>query len=201
MVAQRRGSTNKEFRTDTKDVMTGMFLSNLIMYFLILTTAATLHAHGIKTIETAKDAAEALRPLAGAGAYWLFTLGIIGTGMLAVPVLAGSSAYAIADGMKWRSASLSLKPSLAWKFYAVIATAIIVGLCFDFAGFNAVKMLFWSAVLNGILAPPLVILVVLLTSSRRVMGDRANTFRMRVLGWTCAAIMSAAALALIISMS
>lgn len=200
MVAQRRGSTNKELRMAARDVVTGMFLSNLIMYFLILTTAATLHAHGITAIETAKDAAEALRPLAGAGAYWLFTLGIIGTGMLAVPVLAGSSAYAIADGMKWKSASLSLKPGLAWRFYAVIAAAIGVGLCFDFAGLNAVKMLFWSAVLNGILAPPLVILVVLLTSDRRVMGDRVNTFGMRVLGWSCAGIMSAAAIALIVSM-
>jgi Mn2+/Fe2+ NRAMP family transporter len=199
-MAQRRGSTNKELRIAARDVATGMFLSNLIMYFLILTTAATLNAHGVKTIDTAKDAAEALRPLAGPGAYWLFTLGIIGTGMLAVPVLAGSSAYAIADGAKWRSASLNLKPGLAWKFYAVIATAIVVGLCFDFAGLNAVKMLFWSAILNGILAPPLVILIVLLTSDRRVMGDRVNSFGMRVLGWACAAVMSAAAIALLVSL-
>ncbi len=100
-VAERRGSTNKELRIARRDVITGMFLSNLVMYFLILTTAATLNVHGTKNIETAKQAAEALLPLAGRGAYRLFTLGIIGTGMLAVPVLAGSSAYAIAEGATW----------------------------------------------------------------------------------------------------
>jgi NRAMP (natural resistance-associated macrophage protein)-like metal ion transporter len=199
-VAQRRGSTNKELRIAKRDVITGMLLSNLIMYFLILTTAATLNAHGVKNIETAKQAAEALRPLAGRGAYWLFTLGIIGTGMLAVPVLAGSSAYAIAEGAKWRSASLDLKPWLAPKFYGVIAIAILVGLAFNFARLNAVKMLFWSAVLNGLLAPPLVIMVVALTSDRRVMGNRVNSTGMRVLGWSCALVMSAAALALLISL-
>lgn len=196
-VAQRRGSTNKELRIAKRDVLTGMLLSNLIMYFLILTTAATLHAHGNKDIETAKQAAAALLPLVGSGAYWLFTLGIIGTGMLAVPVLAGSSAYAIAEGARWRSASLNLKPGLARKFYAVIAAAILVGLAFDFAKLNAVRMLFLSAVLNGLLAPPLIIMVVLLTSDRRVMGSRVNSPGLRVLGWTCALIMSAAAIALL----
>jgi NRAMP (natural resistance-associated macrophage protein)-like metal ion transporter len=197
-VAQRRGSTNKELHIAMKDVITGMLLSNVVMYFLILTTAATLNVHGIKNIETAKQAAEALRPLAGKGAYWLFTLGLVGTGMLAVPVLAGSCAYAIAEGAKWRSASLNLKPQLARKFYAVIGIAIFVGLAFDFAGFNAVKMLFWSAVLNGLLAPPLVVMVVLLTSDRKVMGDRVNSYVMQALGWICALIMSAAAITLLV---
>jgi len=199
-VAQRRGSTNKELGVARKDVITGMLLSNLVMYFLILTTAATLNVHGMKDIETAKQAAEALRPLAGNGAYWLFTLGLIGTGMLAVPVLAGSCAYAIAEGANWRAASLNLKPGLASKFYAVIAVAIVIGLALDFAGLNAVKMLFWSAILNGLLAPPLVIIVVLLTSDRKVMGNRTNTRSMQVLGWTCAIIMSAAALGLLVSL-
>ena len=199
-VAQRRGSTNKELGVARKDVITGMLLSNLVMYFLILTTAATLNVHGMKDIETAKQAAEALRPLAGNGAYWLFTLGLIGTGMLAVPVLAGSCAYAIAEGASWRAASLNLIPGLASKFYAVIAVAIVIGLALDFAGLNAVKMLFWSAILNGLLAPPLVIIVVLLTSDRKVMGNRTNTRSMQVLGWTCAIIMSAAALGLLVSL-
>ena len=150
-VAQRKGATNKELSVAKRDVITGMLLSNLVMYFLILTTGATLNAHGQKHIETAKQAAEALRPLAGQGAYWLFTLGIIGTGMLAVPVLAGSCAYAIAEGARWKGASLNLQPRLAAKFYAVIAVSILIGLAFDFAGFNAVKMLFWSAVTNGVL--------------------------------------------------
>jgi NRAMP (natural resistance-associated macrophage protein)-like metal ion transporter len=196
-VAERRGSTNKELRIAAKDVITGMLLSNVVMYFIILTTATTLNAHGMKNIETAKQAAEALRPLAGKGGYWLFTLGLVGTGMLAVPVLAGSCAYAIAEGAKWRSASLNVKPQLARKFYAVIAIAILIGLAFDFARLDAVKMLFWSAILNGLLAPPLVIMVVLLTSDRRVMGNRVNSRGMQVLGWLCALIMSAAALALL----
>lgn len=199
-VAQRKGSTNKELRVAKRDVITGMALSNLVMYFLILTTAATLNVHGMKDIETAKQAAEALRPLAGKGAYWLFTLGLIGTGMLAVPVLAGSCAYAIAEGVSWKAASLNIKPGLASKFYAVIAVAIVVGLALDFAGLNAVKMLFWSAILNGLLAPPLVIMVVLLTSDRKVMGNRKNSRSMQVLGWTCATLMSAAAIGLLISL-
>lgn len=198
-VAQRRGSTNKELRIAQKDVITGMLLSNLVMYFLILTTGATLHVHGVTQIETAKQAAEALLPLAGKGAYLLFTLGLVGTGMLAVPVLAGSSAYAIAEAAKWRSASLGILPKRARKFYAVIAMAIVVGLALDFAGFNAVRMLFWSAILNGLLAPPLVVMVVLLTSDRKVMGSRTNSRGMQTLGWICAVVMSGAAIALLAS--
>ena len=196
-VAKRKGATNKELSSARRDVITGMLLSNTVMYFLILTTAATLHAHGLKDIETAKQAAEALRPLAGRGAYLLFTLGLIGTGMLAVPVLAGSCAYVIAEAAKWRSASLNLKPKLAGKFYAIISVSIAVGLAFDFAGFNAVKMLFWSAILNGLLAPPLVVMVVLLTSDKKVMGHCVNSISMKVLGWACALIMSAAAMGLL----
>jgi NRAMP (natural resistance-associated macrophage protein)-like metal ion transporter len=198
-VAQRKGSTNAEIRVARRDVITGMLLSNLVMYFLILTTAATLNAHGHKDIATAKQAAEALRPLAGAGAYWLFTLGMIGTGMLAVPVLASSCAYAVAEGAKWRAASLNSKPHLARKFYGVIGVSIVVGLGLDFAGLNAVKMLFWSAILNGLLAPPLVVLVVLLTSDKKVMGNRTNTRGVKWVGWTCAVIMTLAAIGLIVS--
>jgi len=199
-VSQRKGSTNEELRVARTDVIAGMLLSNVIMYFLILTTAATVNIHGVKDIQTAKQAAEALRPLAGRGAYWLFTLGLIGTGMLAVPVLAGSCAYAISEASKWRAASLNLKPRQASKFYAVIGVSILVGLAFDFAKMNAVKMLFWSAILNGLLAPPLVVIVVLLTSDRRVMGNRVNSLTMRALGWICALIMTTAAVALVISL-
>jgi Mn2+/Fe2+ NRAMP family transporter len=198
-LAQRKGSTDEELRAATKDVTTGMLLSNVVMYFIILTTATTLNAHGIKNIETAKQASEALRPLAGRGAYWLFTLGLIGTGVLAVPVLAGSCAYAIAEGARWRSASLNKKPHLAKRFYAVIAVAVLVGLALDFAGFDAVKMLFWSAVLNGVLAPPLVVLVVLLTGDPKVMGKRVNSRGAQILGWVCAGVMSLAAIALLIA--
>jgi NRAMP (natural resistance-associated macrophage protein)-like metal ion transporter len=198
-VAERRGSTNQELCAAKDDVYTGMLFSNLVMYFIILTTAATLHVHGVRNIETARQASEALRPLAGQSAYWLFTLGLIGTGMLGVPVLAGSCAYAIAEAASWRGDSLSRKPRRAPQFYFVIAGAMVVGLALNFAGLNAVKMLFWSAILNGVLAPPLVVLVVLLTSDRKVMGVRTNSRPARVLGWIWAAVMSAAAVALLVT--
>ncbi len=198
-VAQRRGSTNLELSVAKDDVVTGMLFSNLVMFFIILTTAATLHMHGIQNIETAKQASEALRPLAGPGAYWLFTLALVGTGMLGVPVLAGSCAYAIAEAASWKGESLNDKPRRAPRFYLVIAAAMVVGLALDFAGLNAVKMLFWSAILNGLLAPPLVILVVLLTSDKRVMRGRVNSRGAKVLGWICAAMMTAAALGLLVT--
>ncbi|MGA2735923.1 MAG: divalent metal cation transporter [Bryobacteraceae bacterium] len=198
-VAARHGSTDLELTVAKEDVLTGMFFSNLVMYFIILTTAATLHAHGARNIETARQASEALRPLAGQGAYWLFTLGLIGTGILGVPVLAGSCAYAIAEAASWKGDSLSRTPRRAPQFYMVIAGAMLVGLALDFAGLNAVKMLFWSAVVNGVLAPPLVILVVLLTSDPKVMGVRTNSRGAKILGWICAALMSAAAVALFVT--
>ncbi len=194
-VVEREGATDEELRQSRTDVITGMFFSNLVMYFIILTTAATLHAHGKTTIDTAQQAAEALRPLAGNGAYWLFTLGLIGTGMLGVPVLAGAAAYAVAEAGNWRG-TLEDRPHLAKKFYAIVALAMILGLASIIAGFNAVKMLFWSAVLNGVLAPPLIVLVVLLTSSQSVMGDRVNPPLLKWLGWTTAAVMTVAAIAL-----
>jgi len=198
-VAQRRGATDAELSIATTDVRTGMFYSNLVMYFILLTTAATLHAHGMTNIETAQQAAEALGPLAGKGAYWLFTLALVGTGMLAVPVLAGSCAYAIAEAATWRTASLSEPGWRAPRFYAVIALAMTIGLALDFAGLNAVKMLFWSAVLNGVLAPPLVVLVVMLSGDRKVMGERINSLTANILGWVCAAVMTVASVAMLIT--
>jgi NRAMP (natural resistance-associated macrophage protein)-like metal ion transporter len=198
-VEEREGATDEELRKSRTDVMTGMFFSNLVMYFIILTTAATLHAHGKTTIDTAQQAAEALKPLAGKGAYLLFTLGLIGTGMLGVPVLAGAAAYAVSEARSWQG-SLEDKPRLARKFYAIVAASMILGLVLDYAGFNAVKMLFWSAVLNGVLAPPLIVLVVLLTSNRAVMGDRVNPPLLKWLGWACAAVMTIAAIAMFATM-
>jgi NRAMP (natural resistance-associated macrophage protein)-like metal ion transporter len=191
----RRGATDFEMRQSRNDVVTGMFFSNLIMYFIILTTAATLHAHGKTTISTAKDAAEALRPLAGKGAYWLFSLGLIGAGMIGVPVLAGSSAYAVSEGAVWRG-SLADKVSLSRGFYSVIAVGLVLGLALDYAGFNAVSMLFWSAVLNGVLAPPLIVIVVLLTSNPAVMGVRSNPRWLSSLGWVTVAVMTLASCAM-----
>jgi NRAMP (natural resistance-associated macrophage protein)-like metal ion transporter len=198
-LAQRRGATPEEIADATLDVRTGMFFSNLVMYFILLTTAATLHAHGVTKILTARDAAQALGPLAGAGASWIFTLGLVGTGILAIPVLAGSCAYAVAEAATWRHASLNERPLKARRFYAVIGAAMLVGLSLDFAGLNAVKMLFWSAVLNGVLAPPLVVLVVLLSSDKRVMGELVNSRTAATLGWICAAVMSAAAISMLIA--
>jgi NRAMP (natural resistance-associated macrophage protein)-like metal ion transporter len=194
-VSQRRSATEEELRDCQTDVMSGMFISNLAMYFIILTTATTLHAHGQTDIETARQAAEALRPLAGAGAYWLFTLGIIGTGMLGVPVLAGSAAYAISEAARWEG-SLEDRPRTAWKFYGVMVAAMILGLALNYAGFSAVRMLFWSAVLNGVLAPPLIVLVVLLTSNRKIMGNRVNPPLLKLLGWLAAIVMTIATAAM-----
>jgi len=197
-VEQREGASTREIRRSRNDVLTGMFFSNLVMYFIILTSAATLHAHGKTTISSARDAAEALRPLAGDGAYWLFSLGLIGAGMLGVPVLAGSCAYAIAEAADWVG-SLEVHPPLAHGFYSVIAIAMALGLGLDYAGLDAVKMLFWAAVLNGALAPPLLILVVLLTSRADVMGEHRNGTLLRWLGWMCAGVMLIATVIMLIT--
>ncbi len=198
-VGQRKGATDDELRRSLIDVITGMLFSNVVMYFIILTTAATLHAHGQTSITSAQEAAEALRPLAGRGAYLLFTLGIIGTGMLGVPVLAGAAAYAIAEASAWRG-SLEDKPHLSKKFYGVMGVAMIIGLSLNYAGVNAVKMLFWSAVLNGLLAPPLIALIVLTTSNKTIMGQRANPPVLKWLGWITALIMAGAAVAMFVTM-
>lgn len=194
--AHRRGATCDELRACRNDVVTGMFASNLIMFFIIMTAAATLHAHGKTDIGTAQEAAEALRPLAGNGAYWLFTLGLIGTGMLAVPVLAGSCAYAIAEASAWRG-SLNRRPGRAKKFYVVLTVAMAIGIALNYFGLDAIKLLFTTAVINGVLAPPLILIVVLLTSDRAVMGDAVNSRQLAGLGWLTFIVMVGASLGLI----
>jgi NRAMP (natural resistance-associated macrophage protein)-like metal ion transporter len=194
---QRQGATANELRNCRNDVVTGMFASNAIMYFIILTTAATLHAHGA-TITTAREAAEALRPLAGNGAYWLFTLGLVGTGMLAVPVLGGSCAYAIAEAAAWGGQSLANRPRRARKFYIVIAVAVLVGLALDYLGLNAIKLLFTTAVINGVLAPPLILIVVLLTRDPAVMGKAVNSRMLDALGWITFVVMVGATIGLLL---
>jgi NRAMP (natural resistance-associated macrophage protein)-like metal ion transporter len=197
-LAQRKGSTKEELRDARTDTVVGMFFSNFIMYFIILTTGATLHAHGQSGITTARQAAEALRPLAGNGAYLLFTLGLIGTGMLGVPVLVGSCAYAVSEAANWRG-SMSDRPKKARAFYGVMAVAMALGFALNYVGLNAVKMLFWSAVINGLLAPPLILLVILLTSSRKVMGEQVNSPVLRYLGWATFLVMTAAAAGMLIT--
>ena len=197
-LAHRQGATSAELGSARTDVLTGMFASNAIMYFIILTTAATLHASGRTNITTAQQAAEALRPVAGAGAYWLFTLGLIGTGMLAVPVLAGSCAYAIAEAAAWRG-SLDRRPWQAGRFYLVLTTSVVLGIAITYVGLDAIELLFTTAVINGVLAPPLILVVLLLTSDRTVMGDATNSRALSALGWIAFVVMVAAALGLFVA--
>ncbi len=194
-LSRRRGATPEELSAARTDVLTGMLASNAIMFFIILTTAATLHSRGQTSITTAEQAAEALRPVAGAGAYWLFTLGLIGTGMLAVPVLAGSCAYAIAEASAWRG-SLDRKPWQAKRFYAVLAFSVALGIALTYTGLDAIKLLFTTAVINGVLAPPLILIVLLLTSDPAVMGDKVNSRLLSALGWIAFVVMVVAALGL-----
>ena len=196
-VHARRGASDDELRAARTDVLTGMAFAGVVMYFIILTTGATLYVSGQRDIETASQAAEALRPLAGNAAYLLFTMGLVGTGMLGVPVLAGSAAYAVAEAMHWRG-SLNDRPRMARRFYAVLAAAVVLGLALDYLGLNAVKMLFWAAVVNGVLAPPLVAIVTLLTSDAKVMGERVTSPLLRWLGWATAAVMFGASATMII---
>jgi NRAMP (natural resistance-associated macrophage protein)-like metal ion transporter len=196
-LAQRRGATGQEKRDSRTDVVTGAVFSNLVMYFIILTAGATLHAHGEIHIGTTEQAAEALRPFAGRTAYLLFTLGIVGTGMLCVPVLAGSTAYAIAEAAKWR-VSLRCPPHRAPQFYRVLAAAFAIGLALNFAGVGAIDMLFWSAILNGLLAPPLLFLVVRMASDPVVMGGDTVSPLLRALGWFTTIVMTLAAIAMFV---
>jgi Mn2+/Fe2+ NRAMP family transporter len=196
-ITARQGATDDELRAARNDVLTGMLLAGVVMYFIILTTGATLYEQGHRDIETAREAAEALRPLAGNAAYLLFTIGLVGTGMLGIPALAGSAAYAVAEAMHWRG-SLDDRPKVAKKFYLVLAVAVFVGLALNFLKLNAVKMLFYAAVINGVLAPPLIVLVTMLTSDKKVMGKRTNPTWLRVIGWATAAVMTAATVAMVL---
>jgi len=172
-VAERRGASDHELRDARQDVFTGMAFSNVVMYFIILATAATLFRAGRNGIETSRQAAEALRPLAGDGAYLLFAVGLIGTGLLATPVLAGSASYAVAELFAWR-AGLDLKPSQARRFYLVLGGAIVAGVLLNTLGLGAIRMLFLSAIINGLLAPPLMLLVMLVGNNRAIMGTQVN---------------------------
>ncbi len=197
-LAQRRGATPHELRDAALDVNTGMFFSNLVMYFIILATASTLYRAGHRDIETARQAAEALRPLAGDLAYLLFTLGIVGTGLLAIPVLAGSASFAVAEVLGWRS-GLDLSPRRGRRFYLVFAGAIAGGVVLALVEVNPIRTLFYSAVLNGLLAPPLMLLVMLVANNRKIMGGHVNGFWLNLLGWVATGAMAAAAVALLLT--
>ena len=193
-----RRSLERELGSARTDVAAGMVVSNLVMYFIILTAGATLHAHGHTQVQTAAEAAKALEPLAGKLAALLFTLGIVGTGLLGVPVLAGSAAYAVAEAAAWRR-GMDTQPHQARNFYLVIAASMLIGVALSFSPIHPIRLLLWSAVINGILAPPLIIIVLIICNNPKVMGSFRNGRTLNVLGIIAAVIMSGSALALIAS--
>jgi len=170
------------------DTYLGMAFSNLVAFFIILTTAATLHAHGVREISSSAQAAQALEPLAGRWAFLFFVCGIVGTGLLAVPVLAGSAAYAVGEACKWR-VSLERKPREARKFYSAIAVATVVGLGLNFLHIDPIKALFWAAILNGLTAAPSMVVIVLMATSRKVMGKFVIPKYLKIMGWAATAVM------------
>jgi NRAMP (natural resistance-associated macrophage protein)-like metal ion transporter len=180
------------------DTVTGMLYSNLIGFFIIVATGATLHAHGVTQINTAEQAAEALRPFAGALTFFLFSLGIIGTGLLAVPVLAGSAGYAVAETFGWRS-SLELPVRRAPGFYLILSAATVAGLIAALSPFNPIRMLFWSAVVNGVVAMPLMAAMMLVVGDRKIMGAFAASRLLMIFGWAATALMSVVVAAMLIS--
>ena len=179
------------------DTYLGMAFSNLIAFFIILTTAVTLFAAGGGDIQTSAQAAQALRPVAGEFAFLLFSLGIVGTGLLAVPVLAGSAAYALSEASGWTS-GLEKKWRDAPAFYAVIVLSVLIGLGIDYAPIDPIKALYWSAVLNGLIAVPIMIATMIVASRRQEMGDFIATRSQRIFGWAATAVMAAAALAMLV---
>jgi NRAMP (natural resistance-associated macrophage protein)-like metal ion transporter len=189
---RRKGATDAELRYAALDVNVGMGFSVLVMYFIMLASAATLHAAGKTDIKSATDAAEALRPLAGDLSSILLAVGLIGSGVLAVPILSGSAAYALSEAFGWRY-GLDENPGRAKQFYAVIAAATLVGVGIDYLGINPIDALFSTAVINGFVAPPLLVLIMLVSNNRKIMGKRTNSRLTNILGWGAAALMLLAA--------
>jgi NRAMP (natural resistance-associated macrophage protein)-like metal ion transporter len=186
-LAQRRGATSEELELRNIDVGVGAFFSNMVMFFIILTTAITLNRHGLVNIETSRQAAEALRPFAGNFAATLFTLGIVGVGFLAIPTLAGSAAYAFAETLGWRQ-GLNKKLRQARWFYALILVSTAAGVALDFIGINPVRALYWTAVINGLLAPFLLVAILIVAGDKKLMQGQPSS---RV-GWVVVAITTAA---------
>lgn len=194
-LAERKGATETELRTRKFDVGIGTFFSNLVMYFIILTTAFTLNRHGLTNVETTKQAAEALRPLAGSLATTLYTVGIVGVGLLAIPTLTGSAAYAFADAFGWRQ-GLDLKLQKARSFYLMILLSTAAGIILDFANISPVKALFWTAVINGVLAPFLLVGILIVASDAKLCGGQTSSRLGRVVVGLTTLIMFIAAIAM-----
>jgi Mn2+/Fe2+ NRAMP family transporter len=177
-----------------------MAVSNVIAIAIIMTTAATLHASGKTDIQSSSQAAEALKPVAGAFAEFIFALGIVGTGLLAIPVLAGSTAYAIGEGRKW-PVGLSRKPREAVAFYAVLAVSVALGVALNFVGIDPIKALYWSAVVNGVLAAPVMVIMMLLVRRQAVMGDLIIKGPVYWLGWIATVAMALCIVGMAVSMT
>ncbi|HEX7910305.1 MAG TPA: divalent metal cation transporter [Paraburkholderia sp.] len=179
------------------DTWIGMGFSNLVAFFILLTTAATLHAHGITDIQTSSQAAAALKPIAGKFAFLLFSVGIVGTGLLALPVLAGSAAYAMAGAFQWKN-SLELEPPLAKRFYAIIVAATIAGVALGLTPLDPIKALYWSAVINGITSVPIMVLMMRMASHPRIMGEFRIRGTLRLGGWLATLVMGVAVAAMFV---
>jgi Mn2+/Fe2+ NRAMP family transporter len=177
------------------DTMVGMGVSNSVAFFIMLTAAATLHVHGVHDVASSAQAATALKPIAGELAFVLFALGIVGTGLLAIPVLAGSAAYALAGAFHWKS-SLELEFSAARKFYGIIIVATLAGVGIVFTAIDPMRALFWSAVINGVIAVPVMAMMMLVATSPRIMGKLPISRPLRVLGWLCTGVMLVAVVAM-----
>ena len=198
-IASRRGSDSGSIKKMRIDIWSGMFLSNIVMFFIIAACGAILFPAGITQIHTAADAAEALRPFAGNLTYFLFSIGIIGTGLLAIPVLAGSSSYAISESLKWKE-GLYRNLRQAHAFYGTIILAMLVGLGINFMGIDPIKALIYSAVANGVVAPLVLAPIVIISSNRKIMGDWVNRRLVTWLGWGVTGIMAVAGIAAIYSL-
>lgn len=196
---QSQAEIDRKIKFAAIDVDVGMVFSNAVMYFIILTCAATLHANGQTQISTATDAAKALEPLAGPWSKALFACGLIGTGLLAIPVLTGSAAYALSETFAWKS-GLNEKFNGAKEFYLCIIVSTALGILFNVFGINSMTALFWSAIINGVVAPPVLFLIMLMANNKDVMGKRTNGILTNILGWTSTVVMSVAAVALLLTM-
>jgi NRAMP (natural resistance-associated macrophage protein)-like metal ion transporter len=197
-LSQRKGATEGELQSSRRDILIGMIFSNVVMYFIMLSTAATLHEHGQTNIQSAAEAAQALRPLAGDAAGLLFLLGVIGVGFLAVPVMTTGAAYDLAQVFGWKH-SLHAKPREAKAFYVAITAFTLIGVAMNFLGFNPMQALVWAGVIQGFSTPPLLMMIVLMTSSRQIMGDKVNSLGMNILGWITTVAIFAASAGLVVS--
>jgi len=194
-LTERPAEAPSEFRRIRIDTCVGMAFSNIIALFIIITTAATLHAHGVTDVQTSEQAAQALRPIAGEFAYVIFALGILGTGLLAVPVLAGSAAYALAETMQWAT-GLDQRPREAKRFYATIVGGTLIGIGINFIHIDPIKALFWTAVINGVVAVPLMIVMMIMTMQPKVMGDFTLPRPLWAVGWLSTAVMAITVIAM-----